>query len=100
MVLHPLLHLKIIKMLLKEFRVGLTSTDIALTLPDFQIYQRKKYMLSKLYRGGCSLCGQVRYASREEKRQARTEEVIQFKAPGTQPAERVYVWGHARTGAL
>ncbi|XP_052764495.1 RCC1-like G exchanging factor-like protein [Mya arenaria] len=57
-------------------------------------------VLSKLYQGGCSLCGQVRYASREEKRQARTEEVIQFKAPGTQPAERVYVWGHARTGAL
>ena len=48
-----------------------------------------------------SFLQRVRYAHRRaERRESRKEEVIQYQSVNAQPAERVYVWGHAATGAL
>lgn len=52
----------------------------------------------------CRLCQTIRSASGTVKRHAarekRKEEVIQYQSEKAKPAERVYVWGHAASGAL
>ncbi|KAL4218003.1 Williams-Beuren syndrome chromosome region 16 protein [Mactra antiquata] len=52
----------------------------------------------------CLHCQSLRYASgskrRHERREQRKATVIEYQSVQAEPAERVYVWGYAATGAL
>lgn len=57
------------------------------------------YVLSTACRQ-CRVLKHVRFSHRAAKREARKQEVIQFQSETARPANRVYVWGYAATGAL
>lgn len=70
---------------------------------DVLMRRLNKQVLCQTY-SWCRHCLTVRHASgtkrRHLQREARKQEVIQYQGVNTKPAERVYVWGYAATGAL